>query len=148
MLYIESSSVKSGNISFTNDYIVIQGKYYNLRDWYIKKHANNISIRTQDILEIDFIKMRSKKILMIFIVFVFILVTFGGRVANKSELMFVMLIVCCLLAFIVYFFRTYRFIRITSAGCIVALETKYYYRSQLEYLVLCWNYLRYENNLY
>lgn len=145
MLHIESSSPNAGNISFTNEYIVIQGKHYNLRDWYIKKDVNNVAIRTQDILSIDFIKMRSKRLLMIFIILAFVMITFGKQLIRHSEFVFALLVIGCLVVFLSYFFRTYRFMRITSAGCIVALETKYYHINQLEYLISSWNYLRYGN---
>lgn len=147
-IYIGSLSPRSGNITFANGYLMIQGNHYNLRDWYIRREAGDVSICSQDILSIDFIKMRSKMLLMIFIAYAFVMISFGKKIYKQSEAAFAVLVVGCLGIFLWYILKQYKFIRVSSAGCTVALETKYYPINQLEYMISCWNYMRYGNNQY
>lgn len=60
---------KSADISMTNEYIVMKGEHYRLRDWYIRKSSDNIAIPVKDVLSIEYITMRSKRMLVAFLLF-------------------------------------------------------------------------------
>ena len=84
---------------------MIQGNHYNLRDWYIRREAGDVSIRSQDILSIDFIKMRSKMLLMIFIAYAFVMISLGKKIYKQSEAAFAVLVVGCLGIFLWYILK-------------------------------------------
>lgn len=60
VIHIEPKSNMSAQITLTNEYLVLKGKNYILRDWYIKRNSKDLVIPKKDILAIDFVKMRSK----------------------------------------------------------------------------------------
>ena len=66
-IYIKSTSDISGDITLTDNYLVIKGKHYNIMNWYVKKTQNDVAISTKDILSIEFIAMNSKGILVLLI---------------------------------------------------------------------------------
>ncbi|MBQ9198696.1 MAG: hypothetical protein IJ141_00770 [Lachnospiraceae bacterium] len=138
-IYIPPISTKSANITLANGFLVIKGKHYRLRDWYIRKSSDNVAIPTKDILSIEFIKMRSKRALMLFVLFAMIFMSFGKILKRINENIPIILLVLCVITIFYYAFFTYRFCRITAMGNMIAVETKYYQREQLEQLIYCWN---------
>lgn len=74
---------KSANITMTKEYLVVKGNHYRLRDWYICKSSENVSVPVQDILSMEYITMRSKKMLIAFILFSCLL-ALDGKLLYKA----------------------------------------------------------------
>lgn len=73
---------KSADITMTGEYLVIKGRHYLLRDWYICKSSENVSVPVKDILGMEYITMRSKRMLLTFLLFSCLL-AFGGQYLYK-----------------------------------------------------------------
>lgn len=142
MVVIEPVRAESATITLTSDYVVFKGKHYRLMNWYIKKSTDGIAVSTKDILSIDFIKMRSKRVLILFVVFATIFLTYGKTLKVIEEGVYVMLLILCALSLLYYVFGVFRFCRVTARGCMVAVKAGYYQKKQLEYLISCWNSMR------
>lgn len=84
-IIIDSNSMESAKIILTDDFLVIKGNHYIIRDWYIKKTSANCSIKTQDILSMGVIKMRSKRMLMAFIISTMLIIIFGVSFDKISD---------------------------------------------------------------
>lgn len=138
----EASSVKSGVLFFTDEYLVIQGKHFNVCGWSVRQETNNVAIPMRDILGMDFINMRSKTLLMIFIILTSALAMLGKSLLRRSKVILVLLILCCLTSLLCYLFKEYRFFRVTAMGYMVAVETKHYDINKLHYLISCWDVIR------
>lgn len=82
---VVANNEKSAGISMTNEYLVIKGEHYQLRDWYIRKSSDNVAISVKDILSMEYITMRSKRMLIAFLLFSCLL-AFGGRMLYEAVL--------------------------------------------------------------
>lgn len=135
---IKSKSNDSGDIILIKDYFMIRGKHYNFRDWYLKKSKNDISILTSDIISMEFMPYRSKKILLSFVTLTWFFIVFGRLLYRiNSALMFMMILGSCILL-ILYICGKKKLLRITSNGITVAIDTRDYNKNQLEYIIQCW----------
>ena len=74
-IYVKSTSDISGDITLTDDYLVIKGGHYNIMDWYVKKLQSDVAISTKDILSMGFITMNSKRVLVLSVIFMSIFLT-------------------------------------------------------------------------
>ena len=74
---------RSANITMTNEYLVVKGQHYQLRDWYIRRTSENVAVSVKDILSMEYITMRSKRMLLAFMLFSCLL-AFGGNLLYKA----------------------------------------------------------------
>lgn len=135
---VKSISNKSGDIILTNDYFMIRGKHYNFLDWYLKNSPNNISILTRDIISIEFVPYRSKKILTSFILLTSVFLVFGRLLYRINSALMGMLVLVCFILLLFYLCSRKKLFRVTSNGIIVAIDIRHYDKKQLEYIIYCW----------
>lgn len=83
MVRAVANNEKSANISMTNEHLVIKGQHFQLRDWYIRKSSDNVVIPVKDILSMEHIIMRSKRMLILFLLFSCLLV-FGAKMLYQA----------------------------------------------------------------
>jgi hypothetical protein len=83
MIRADAYDGKSADIIMTDEYLIIKGRHYQLRDWYIRKSSENVSVPMKDILSVEYITMRSKRMLIAFLMFSCLLV-FGGKLLYKA----------------------------------------------------------------
>lgn len=67
----------SAKLVITDEYLIVKGMHYNVYNGYLSRSNKTRSIKVRDIMNMEYITMRSKKLLMMFIVFMFIFL-FGG----------------------------------------------------------------------
>lgn len=76
-LRVEPQLSGSAELIMTDEYLIVKGTHYNVYNGYMSHSNKTRSIKIGDIMNIEYITMRSKKLLMMFIVFMFIFL-FGG----------------------------------------------------------------------
>ena len=143
MLYAMPLSSQSASIYMNQAYFVMQGPHYNFRDWYLQKTVLDASVPVMQIQSMEYIKMRSKWWLMFFASMTFLFLSFAKKIYRSSEVAFVICLFLCFAFLVVYVCSAKRLFRITAPGCMLAVETKYYRQEELEYMMNCWNYMRY-----
>ncbi len=84
-LQITVRSEKSADIIMTETYFILKGNCYQLRDGYIKLSNQNISILIKDILSIEYVTMRSKRILILIATLLCILVSSGSLLHKVAK---------------------------------------------------------------
>lgn len=144
-VYVKSTDT-FGDLTLTNDYFVIKGKHYSIRDWYIGKSQDNIAIPTKDILNIDFITMKSKRLFVCYIVLMTVLIALTKILIRFTGGIFFIIIllccVCCSAVIIFYHMKTFKLLRVTAKGITVAVDIKNYEQVQLANLIVLWNNIR------
>lgn len=143
MLCVMPVVPQSASMYMNQAYFVMQGPHYNFRDWYLQKTVLDASVPVMQIQSMEYIKMRSKRWLILFAVMTSLFLSFAKKIYRSSEAMFVICIFLCLAILAVYACNVKRLFRITAPGCMLAVETKYYRQEELEYMMNCWNYMRY-----
>ena len=141
-IYVKSTSDISGDITLTDDYLVIKGGHYNIMDWYVKKLQSDVAISTKDILSMGFITMNSKRVLVLSIIFMSIFLSVIRFISKVNTFIMIIMFICCLccgVMLLYYHLKPYRYFRIVAKGMTVAVEEKYYDRKQLEYIISYWN---------
>lgn len=87
---ISSMNKGSASLIFTEDYIVIKGIHYNIYNWSIKKRKHTVSILKNDIQDIEFVTIYSKRLILCFALVVSAFFALGkklfdcGRMVIKS----------------------------------------------------------------
>lgn len=139
---------KSANITMTETHLIIKGKHYQLHNWYIGKSNQNISIPMNDILSIEYITIRSKQMLILLIILLFILESVGSSLHDIAQLthstsltvLFYALLIGSAVLLFGYILHPYRFFKICAIGQTVAVKRKYYNKFDLESLLNQWKY--------
>ena len=70
-------SNNSANLTMTKEYLVVKGKHYQVRNGYLYRSNQTQAISVKDILNMEYLTMRSKRLLIIFIILM-TFVVFGG----------------------------------------------------------------------
>ncbi|MBQ9198635.1 MAG: hypothetical protein IJ141_00455 [Lachnospiraceae bacterium] len=147
-VYVKSTDT-FGDLTLTNDYFVIKGKHYSIRDWYIGKSQDNIAIPTKDILNIDFITMKSKRLFVCYIVIMTVLVAFIKILIRFTVgIPVIIILLCCVCSstvIILYHMKAYKLFRVIAKGITVAVDVKNYDQVQLANLIVFWNNIRCTN---
>ncbi len=147
-VYVKSTDT-FGDLTLTNDYFVIKGKHYSIRDWYIGKSQDNIAIPTKDILNIDFITMKSKRLFVCYIVIMTVLVAFTKILIRFTVgIPVIIILLCCVCSstvIILYHMKAYKLFRVIAKGITVAVDVKNYDQVQLANLIVFWNNIRCTN---
>ena len=147
-VYVKSTDT-FGDLTLTNDYFVIKGKHYSIRDWYIGKSQDNIAIPTKDILNIDFITMKSKRLFVCYIVIMTVLVAFTKILIRFTVgIPVIIILLCCVCSstvIILDHMKAYKLFRVIAKGITVAVDVKNYDQVQLANLIVFWNNIRCTN---
>lgn len=157
----------SANLTMTDEYLIVKGPHYNLSNGYINRTEQTKAISVKDILNVEYVTMRSKRLFMIFITLmslVTLILPTMRKVINDRQArrtvkeiynhiqsydtafiilklviaIHVILIVASVLLLILYFIKCYRFLRISSVGAMIAVERKYYSKAELNNLYEMW----------
>lgn len=70
-------SNNSANLTITKEYLVIKGKHFQVRNGYLYRSKEAQAISLKDILSMEYLTMRSKRLFILFMVLM-TLVVFGG----------------------------------------------------------------------
>lgn len=173
----------SADLTITTEYLVVKGKHYRVNNSYLYCSKQTQAIKVKNILSMDYLTLRSKRLLIAFIILM-TLVVFGAsgvrklisvtrqidREVQKVEnvynyvaeedidinltgsvknifsslgikgiiAIYISLIVGSVSCLFVYLFKPYRVLYISSLGSIVAVEKKYYNKSQLDDIMNTW----------
>ena len=118
-VYVKSTDT-FGDLTLTNDYFVIKGKHYSIRDWYIGKSQDNIAIPTKDILNIDFITMKSKRLFVCYIVLMTVLIALTKILIRfTGGIPVIIILLCCVCSstvIILYHMKAYKLFRAIAKG--------------------------------
>lgn len=79
---VRANTSDSANLTMTSDYLVINGKHYQVKNGYLYRRETPGSIPVKDILSMEYLMMRSKRMFIIFILFMS-LVIFGSVGVGK-----------------------------------------------------------------
>lgn len=135
LLNIKAISDENANIIFDSHYLYIQGIHYDMRNWFLKKDNKHISIPVENILDISFMTIRSKKMLILFITISSLLFIFSKIFLTYCKLFFYLILLIDLTIFLYYFFKKYHLLRIVAKDYMIAFNTKYYNISDFEQLI-------------
>lgn len=157
----------SANLSMTEEYLVVKGRHYNIFNGYISPADKSQAIPIKDILSMEFVTMRSKRLFMVFITLMSLVTLFfpairkliniineNRRIARKAYdlishsdtktiivivvIIYIMMLVACICIFLMYFFKPFKFLRISTVGIMLAVERKYYNETELNALIKMW----------
>lgn len=164
---VVAKDVGSANLTMTDEYLIVNGPHYNLSNGYVYRTEQTKAISVKDILNLEFVTMRSKRLFMIFVTFmslVTLILPIIRKVLNNRQAreavkeiynhiqsyestfnilkliiaIHVILIMTSALLLILYFIKCYRFLRISSVGAMIAVERKYYSKLDLDNLYEVW----------
>lgn len=79
---MKSDNGKSADIILTNQYLLINGCHYRIKNGYIHKEKQPVSILVNDVLNMEMVKMRSKRLLIVFIIMTSLLLLKAGSDVN------------------------------------------------------------------
>lgn len=173
----------SADLTMTTEYLVVKGKHYRVNNNYLYRSKQTLAIKAKDLLNMEYLTLRSKRLLIAFIILM-TLVVFGasgmrklisvtrqidrevqkvenvynyvaeedieinltGSVKNIFSSLGITGIIAIYISLIfgsvgclsVYLFKPYRVLYISSLGSIVAVEKKYYNKSQLDDILNTW----------
>lgn len=162
-----SVSPKSANLSMTEEYFVMKGQHYNVFNGYVSPADKSQAILVKDILNMEFVTMRSKRFFMAFIALMSFVTLFfpairyllkiineNRRIAGKAYelishsdikniivivvIIYVMMLVACIYFFGMYFLKPLKLLRISTVGIMLAVERKYYDEAELNALIKEW----------
>lgn len=171
------------NVTMTKEYLVVKGKHFQVRNGYLNSSKQTQAISVKDILSMEYLTMRSKRLFILFIVLM-TLVVFGGvgirktlsvireldREVQKIEnvykyvadedidinstgslkdsfselgiegiiIVYMVLIMGSVGCLLLYLFKPFRVLYISSLGMIIAVERRFYDKSQLDSIVKAW----------
>lgn len=74
---IISATPQSANITLTNEYLVVNGPHYSIFNGYISSTKETKAIKVKDVLNIEYVTLRSKRLLMAFVILMSIVI-FGS----------------------------------------------------------------------
>lgn len=167
----------------TNEYLVIKGKHLEIKNSYLYSSKQTQAIAVKDILTMEYLTIRSKRLFVLFMILMTIVV-FGGvgirkmlsvtkqidqevqKVENAynyvadedininvtgivtnilSEIgivgivaIYIVLIIGSVVCFLGYVLRPFRVLYISTIGNIIAVERRFYEKSQLDILIATW----------
>lgn len=75
-------SEESANLTMTKEYLVVNGKHFELRNNYLSTSTQALSISVKNILNMECLTIRSKRLLMVFMILMTIVI-FGGVGVHK-----------------------------------------------------------------
>ena len=173
----------SANLTMTKEYLVVKGKHFQVRNGYLNSSSQTQAISVKDILSMEYLTMRSKRLFILFMVLM-TFVVFGGAGIRKtlsvtrqidkevqkienvynsvadedidvnitgsvkgifSELgikgmiiVYALLIVGSVGCFVLYWLKPIRVLYISTLGMIIAVERRFYDKSQLDSIVNTW----------
>lgn len=173
----------SADLTITKEYLVVKGKHFQVSNGYLHCSNQTQAISVKDIMSMEYLTMRSKRLFIIFMVLM-TLVVFGGAGVRKmlsvtrqidrevqkvenvynyvadedidinitgsvtnilSELglkgvlaAYVVLIMGSVGCFLLYWLKPFRVLYISSLGKIIAVERKFYNKSQLDSIIKAW----------
>lgn len=136
---VSSLSDKSGDIWLNRDFFLIKGKHFKISDWYLNKSDKNVAIPTRDIISMEFIKYRSKKTMVFFIIVTSLFLAFGKRLYRFNEDVTLIMVLMSFFSLIIYLFGVKKILKVTAKGITVAVDTMSYDNNQLVYMMNCWN---------
>lgn len=159
-LIIESKDGKSAKIIMNNDYIVIKGKHLRIRDNYIYHTDKNTVIAIKDILSIEYLKLRSKRMFVSFIIIAGIITAAIGKAlsaisklnvnamnkimntisdfGSETLLVFFILAIILEICIAVYMLKPKHLLRISAIGSMSAVCVKNYKERELDMIILEW----------
>lgn len=73
----------SANLTITKEYLVVKGKHFQVRNGYLNNSNQIQAILVKDVLSMEYLTMRSKRLFILFIVLM-TLVVFGGVGIRKT----------------------------------------------------------------
>ena len=87
---VEEISVKamtsnSANLTMTKEYLVVKGKHFQVRNGYLNRSYKTQTISVKDILSMDYLTMRSKRLFILFMILM-TFVVFGGHYFSPPAL--------------------------------------------------------------
>lgn len=173
----------SASLTLTKEYLVIKGKHYQVRNHYLYATEKAQAISIKDVLSMEYLTIRSKRIFIVFMILMTIVV-FGGvgirkmlsatrqidkevqKIENAynyvtdeeidinitdtikgalSEIgikgivaVYVVLIIGSVVCFLYYLLRPFRVLYVSTLGMIIAVERKFYDKTQLDSIVNTW----------
>lgn len=176
-------SNNSANLTMTKEYLVVKGKHYQVRNGYLYRSNQTQAISVKNILNMEYLTMRSKKLLIIFMILM-TFVVFGGvgirkllsvtmqadkevqKVENAYNyvadedidinitgsikniilelgiagilVVYAVLIVGSVGCFLLYWIKPFQVLYISSLGKIIAVERRFYDKSQLDSIIKAW----------
>lgn len=171
------------DLTLTKEYFVIKGKHYQVRNHYLYATDKAQAISIKDILSMEYLTIRSKRMFIVFMILMTIVV-FGGvgirkmfsatrqldkevqKIENTynyvtdeeidinitdtikgplSEIgikgivvIYAILIIGSVVCFLYYLLRPFRVLYISTLGMVIAVERKFYDKSQLDSIVNTW----------
>lgn len=180
---IRAKTKESADLTMTKEYLVIKGKHLEIKNNYLHMSKQTEVVKVKDILSMEYLAIRSKRMFVIFMILMTIVV-FGGVGVRKvlsvtrqidrelkkiekvynyvadedidinvngsvknvlSELgikeivtVYVVLIMGSIICFLIYLFKPYRVLYISTLGKIIAVERKFYEKAELDALVKAW----------
>jgi hypothetical protein len=72
----------SADLTITKEYLVVKGKHYQMRNGYLYRTEQTQAVPVQDILSMEYLTVRSKRLLIVFMILM-TLVVFGGTGVRK-----------------------------------------------------------------
>lgn len=162
-----SVNQKSANLSMTEEYLVVKGQHYNVFNGYVSPADKSQAIRVKDILNMEFVTMRSKRLFMAFITLMSLvtlsfpalrymlnIVNENREIAKKAYeqishldiktvfvivvIVYILMLAACVYIFWMYFFKPFKLLRISTVGIMLAVERKYYDETELNALMKAW----------
>lgn len=73
----------SANLTMTKEYLVVKGKHFQVRNGYLNCSTHTQSVSIKDILSMEYLTMRSKRLFILFMVLM-TFVVFGGVGIRKT----------------------------------------------------------------
>ncbi len=180
---VKAKKSNAADLTMTKEYLVIKGNHYQASNGYLYRVKQTQAVSVKEILNMEYLTMRSKRLFIIFIILMTIVV-FGGvgvrkmlavtkqidkevqkvenvynYVADKdidinvtgtvksvfSEIgivgivvIYIVLIVCSVICFLRYLLIPFRVLYISTIGKIIAVERKFYEKSQLDAIINIW----------
>ncbi len=73
---------ESANLTMTKEYLVVKGKHYQIKNGYLYGSSQAQAVRVKDILSMEYLTMRSKRLFILFMILM-TCVVFGGMGVRK-----------------------------------------------------------------
>lgn len=173
----------SADLTITKEYLVVKGKHYQVRNHYLYATEKAQAISIKDVLSMEYLTIRSKRMFIVFVILMTIVV-FGGvgirkmfsvtrqidREVQKIEktynyvtdedidinitdtiegalceigikgivVIYAILIIGSVVCFLYYLLRPFRVLYVSTLGMIIAVERRFYDKTQLDSIVNTW----------
>lgn len=84
-LKVEPKLSGNAELIITDEYLIVKGNHYNVQNGYLSRSNKTRVVKVEDIMNMEYITLRSKKLLMMFIMIMFVFLFCGTAIKLLSS---------------------------------------------------------------